>query len=234
MKASRGEKDILDKLEDFFDNKVQPKVKEIEKLLKKEIELGKLKAENLIEYDPDSSFSYLSAFLLDKGVAAIHPSSKFLVDRVLKAMDLGEAGTVVEFGPAEGVMTRRILHSMPEDGTLLSIELNANFVKAVRRIRDPRLRVVQGDVQDVEKHMEKLSIGKADVVVSGIPFSFFDLEGRHRLLDKIHSVLKPDGRFVAYQVTTHLIPILKEHFKHVSSHLELRNLPPHFVFIAKK
>ncbi|MBI5597847.1 MAG: methyltransferase domain-containing protein [Elusimicrobia bacterium] len=234
MKASREDKDILDKLEDFFDSKVQPKVKEIEELLKKEIELGKLKAESLIEYDPDSSFSYLSAFLLDKGVAAIHPSSKFLVARVLKAMDLDEASTVVEFGPAEGVMTRRILHSMPEDGTLLSIELNPHFVKAVRRIRDPRLRVVQGDVQEVEKHMAKLGIGKADVVVSGIPFSFFDLEGRHRLLDKIHSALKPNGRFVAYQVTTHLIPILKEHFKNVSHRLELRNLPPHFVFIAKK
>ena len=234
MKNPHDDKDILDKLEDFFDKKIQPRVKEMEVLLKKDIELGKLKTESLIEYDPDSALSYISAFLTDKGVTAIMPSTKFLVERVLKAMDLGQAGTVIEFGPAEGVMTRRILHSMPEDGALLAIELNANFLKAVKRIRDPRLKVVQGDAQDVVRIAAKQGLAKADVVVSGIPFSFFDLEGRHKLLDAIHGVLKPNGRFVAYQVTTHLIPILKQHFKHIDSYLELRNLPPHFVFTAKK
>lgn len=234
MKNSEDGKDILDKLEDFFDKKIQPRVKEMETLLKKDIKLGKLKTKDLIEYDPDSAFSYLSAFLMDKGVTAIMPSTKFLVERVLKAMDLEDAGTIIEFGPAEGVMTRRILHGMPEDGALLAIELNANFLKAVKRIRDPRLRVVQGDAQDVVRIAARHGLPKADVVVSGIPFSFFDLEGRHRLLDAIHAVLKPSGRFVAYQVTTHLIPILKEHFKHIDSYLELRNLPPHFVFTAKK
>ncbi|MBI3296902.1 MAG: hypothetical protein HYZ75_01970 [Elusimicrobia bacterium] len=234
IKTSHDEGDLLDKLGAFFDSKIQPKMKDIEKLLKKEIELGKLKPENLIDYDPDSSFSYISAFLRDKGVSAVMPSSRFLVDRVLKAMDLGHAPVVVEFGPAEGVMTRRILHSMPEDGVLLAIELNGDFVKSVKRIRDPRLRVVQGDVQDVEKHMARLGLPKADVLVSGIPFSFFDAEGRVRLLDKIDSCLKPAGRFVAYQVTTHLIPLLRRKFRDVDGFLELRNIPPHFVFTAKK
>ncbi|MDE2291011.1 MAG: methyltransferase domain-containing protein [Elusimicrobia bacterium] len=232
MKATRDDKDILDKLEEFFDEKIQPKVKEIEKVLKKEIELGKLKPENLIEYDADSPFSYITAFLGDKGVTSVAPSTKFLVDRTLKAMDLDEASDIVEFGPGEGVMTRRILHAMPEDGKLITIELNPHFARTVRRIRDPRLRVVQGDVQEVERHMERHGMAKADVVVSGVPFSFFDPPDRHRLVEKIKSCLKPGGRFVAYQVTTHLIPVLKRHFKHVDGKLELRNLPPHFVFRA--
>ena len=39
---------------------------------------------------------------------------------------------------------------------------------------------------------------------------------------------------MAYQCTTHLIPVLKRHFRRVETQFELRNLPPHFVFAAYK
>lgn len=234
MKGKRDDKDILDKLEDFFDEKIQPKVKEFEKLLKKDIELGKLAPEKILEYDPDSPFSYLSAFLRDKAVASVVPSSKFLIDKMLERIDPGSCPVIVEFGPAEGVMTRRILHSMPEDGTLLAVELNDNFAKAVRRIRDPRLRVVHGDAFDIAAHLAAAGLKAPDCVVSGIPFSFFDTSRRRVLAKLIHQALSPAGRFVAFQFTTHLIPVLNEAFREVDISLEVRNLPPALVMIAKK
>lgn len=233
-KHKREDKDMLDRLEEFFDEKVQPKVKEFEKLLKKDIELSDLKPEKLLEYDPDSPFSYLSAFLRDKAVASVAPSSKFLVDKMLERMDPGSCPVIVEFGPAEGVMTRRILHSMPEGGTLLAVELNENFVKAVKRIRDPRLKVVHGDAFHIARHLKDAGLKATDCVVSGIPFSFFDPPQRQELAQTIHDVLSPGGRFVAFQFTTHLIPVLNKTFRDVDISLEVRNLPPALVMTAKK
>lgn len=234
MKGKPDEKDMLDKLEDFFDEKIQPKVKEFGQLLKKDIELGKLSPEKIFEYDPDSPFSYISAFLRDKAVASVVPSSKFLIDKMVERIDPGSCPVIVEFGPAEGVMTRRILHSMPEDGTLLAIELNDNFVKAARRIRDPRLRVVHGDAFEIEAHLAAAGLKAPDCVVSGIPFSFFPPPQRKVMAQLIHKVLAPSGRFVAFQFTTHIIAVLNEVFRDVDVSLEIRNLPPALVMIAKK
>jgi phospholipid N-methyltransferase len=82
--------------------------------------------------------------------------------------------------------------------------------------------------------MRREGIEAADVVVSGIPFSYFDRERRKALLRKTNGILKPGGRFVAYQFTTHLIPLLKQHFRRVDTQFEVRNLPPHFIFTAHK
>ena len=51
---------------------------------------------------------------------------------------------------------------------------------------------------------------------------------------KTSALLNPGGRFVAYQVTTHLIPMLKDYFSNVDIQFEVRNMPPHFVFTALK
>jgi phospholipid N-methyltransferase len=73
-----------------------------------------------------------------------------------------------------------------------------------------------------------------DCVVSGIPFSFFDPPQRLELAQTIHDVLSPKGRFVAFQFTTHLIPVLNKTFRDVDVSLEVRNLPPALVMTAKK
>jgi len=231
-------KRLMDQMEFFFDEKVEPRFKkgfrEIERLLKKEIKLGKFKDSKILEYDPDSRFSYISAFLRDKAVASVAPSTKYVIKRVLKAMALDHARVVVEYGPAEGVMSRRILGRMRADGVLIAIERNENFVTALRRIKDRRLRVVHGDVQDVDRIVADNGFDAADVIVSGIPFSFFDKEGRVTLLRKTSGLLSPRGRFVAYQFTTHLIPLLKRYFRKINTQFEIRNLPPHFVFTCYK
>ena len=72
------------------------------KLLKKEIKLGKLKELDIFKYDPDSPFSYLSAFLRDEAVASVAPSTKYIVRRVLKAMNLKKAHVAVVPGKPFG------------------------------------------------------------------------------------------------------------------------------------
>jgi len=238
MTNPRKKQIFLKRLESLYQTKVEPKfkngVKEIENLLKKEIRFGKLKKASLFEYDPNSPFSYLSAFLRDSAVASVAPSTKYVVNRVIKAIAPEHCKTIVEFGPAEGVMSRKLLEKLPDDSSLIAIERNDNFVKTLKKIDNKKLHVVHGDVKDVDAIVHKEGFKEIDVIVSGIPFSFFELQERHRLIKKIRSLLPPKGKFVAYQFTTHLIPLLKQYFRKVGTQFEIRNLPPFFIFTAFK
>lgn len=179
-------------------------------------------------------FDYLGTFIGDSGVAAIHPSSKYLVARVVRAVEQGRPGMIVEFGAADGVITKKLLKGMAPDSRLAAIERNENFYKGLTRIHDPRLKTALGDVREMKKILTDMGVGKADCFVSGIPFSFLTPEERGALIHEIYCHLPHGGRFVAYQCTTHLIPLLRKQFKQVKVELELRNMPPHFVFTAIK
>ena len=183
----------------------------------------------------DSKFmGYVKVFMDDRAVAAVTPSSRYLVDRTVKAMNLAHAKVIVEYGAARGVMTKRILEKMRPDAKLFAIEFNAALYAELKNVSDPRMTTIHGDVREIEKILARHGQNSADVIVSGVPFAFFSGRGRHELLAKTAGLLNPGGRFVAYQVTTHLIPMLPDYFSKVDTQFEVRNLPPHFVFTALK
>ena len=102
------------------------------------------------------------------------------------------------------------------------------------KIKDSRLIPVNGDARQVREIARRHGVESADVIVSGIPFAFLSSRGRHELLKDTNDMLAPGGRFVVYQVTTHLIGLLEEYFRKVKTQFEVRNIPPHFVFTAFK
>ncbi|MHB2025284.1 MAG: class I SAM-dependent methyltransferase [Elusimicrobiota bacterium] len=179
-------------------------------------------------------FSYFKVFIGDHGVAAITPSSRFLVNRVMRGLQPERAKDVIEYGAAQGVMTRRILQKMPSSGKLLAIELNKDLFESLGQITDARLKILNGDVRSIDAIAAQFGMGSVDAIASGVPFAFLAVEERRQLLEKTVQLLRPGGRFVAYQVTTHLIPLLRQYFKKVKIEFEIRNLPPHFVFTAYK
>jgi phospholipid N-methyltransferase len=218
------DKDVLKDLGDFIEQKFKRGVTKIEEIFTDDKD------------SDDKLFKYFKVFIDDKGVASVTPSSKYLVNKVLKAMSLtGGRKVIVEFGAADGVITKKLLEKLSPDSVLLSIELNDKLYEQLKLIKDPRLKTYHGDVRQFDKIMKELGVNEApDIVFSGIPFAFLSGRGRHELLLKISETLKPTGRFVAYQVTTHLIPLLKDYFKKVKTDFEIRNIPPHFVFTALK
>src|SRR5437879_1691913 len=87
-------------------------LKNLGAIIERQFKKGVSKMERLFDdskSSDDTLFSYFKVFIDDKGVAAVTPSSKYMVERVLKAMDVKNAGVVVEYGAAGGVITRRIL-----------------------------------------------------------------------------------------------------------------------------
>lgn len=215
-------------------------LKDIGRAIETHFKKGIHKVEEVFKDDKaadDKLFSYFRVFMDDKGVASVTPSSKFLVDRVIKALDLKSAKTVLEYGAADGPMTRRVLERLRPEGLLVSVELNETLFESLRSLpHDARFHPVHGDVRQIEAIAGRFGVGRgqADVIFSGIPFAFLSGRGRHELLKATSDLLRPGGRFVAYQVTTHLIPLLKDYFSDVDTQFEVRNIPPHFVFTAIK
>jgi phospholipid N-methyltransferase len=219
--ADTEDKDVIDHLGEFIEENFRKGMSKMEEIFKDE--------------EGDEKTSYLKVLMDDKNVAAVAPSSKFLVERAVKAMDLKHAKTIIEYGAAQGVMTKQILQKMPADARLLAIELNDHFLKDLKRMSDPRLLIVRGDVREIDKIAQQHGFGPVDVILSGIPFSYLSNRGRHELLAKTSDLLHTGGRFVVSpQYTTHLIPLFKDYFRDFETQFELRNLPPSFIFTAVK
>lgn len=174
------------------------------------------------------TLSYIKNFIQDRDVAAIAPSSSFLVERVCKWIDFDEPATIVEYGPGNGVFSEYILEHMTSDSTLILIESNPDFVEDLREKTkdDSRAIVVEDLAQNVEDILAEQGIDGADYIVSGIPFSFLDEEEKNALLERTCDVLTEDGKFLVYQNYNHLEEPLREHFSEVSKEREFRNIPP--------
>jgi phosphatidylethanolamine/phosphatidyl-N-methylethanolamine N-methyltransferase len=226
----KNDRDMLDELGDIIAERVKKGRAKLEELID---EAKKNKSE---DNDRGDFMGYFRVFLDDPAVAAVTPSSKYIVERVIKGMRLKEARTVVEYGAAQGVITRRILEEMRPDAKLVAIEFNQKlYEELVSTLKDDRLIAVHGDVREIDKILAKVGVAApVDAVTSGVPFSYFSNRGRHELLLKTSEIIRPGGRFVPYQVTTHLIPLLKDYFSDVDTQFEVRNIPPHFVFTAVK
>ena len=214
-------------------------------LIGAQIKKGMAKVEELLaesrkdrggEADEDGQFmGYVKTFLDDRSIGSVTPSSKYLVERMVKSAALEDAEVVVEYGAAEGVITRDLLRKMRPDAKLIAVEFNEKFHARLReRVKDPRLVPVRGDVREIEKILAAQGLSKADRIVSGVPFALFTGRERHEILTKTSNLLSPGGRFVAFGYTTHLIPMLKDYFSDVDIQFEVRNLPPSFVFTALK
>ena len=72
-------------------------------------------------------------------LGSIWPSSRFLVDEVLRPIDWERARVIVEYGPGVGTITTEILRRMHPDAHLVAIETNEAFVKFLNTsITDPQ------------------------------------------------------------------------------------------------
>ncbi len=169
-------------------------------------------------------------------VGAVTPSSGFVVKKVIEALPRG-VKTIVEYGPGDGVITRQLLKKLPPDGRLLAIELNEEFARKMKEIKDPRLVVVVGDAIDSPEIVRKNNIGPVDAVVSGIAFTFnyFFIPDKTKkaIVESAHRILRPKGAFILYQSSLLMMKFLKKDFSTAFVY-EPRNFPPYFIIRAER
>jgi phospholipid N-methyltransferase len=176
--------------------------------------------------------AFLRGFIAHPGqVGSVIPSSHVLEQRLVRSARLLRARCVVELGPGTGGTTRAFLRAMPAAAQLLAIELSEDFATRLRQsIRDPRLTVVQGSAESIDRFLSERGLPAPDAVISGIPFSTMPREVADRIAAGIARVLAPGGRFVAYQVRAHVADYATPYLGRPRKEWELVNIPPVRVF----
>jgi phospholipid N-methyltransferase len=177
---------------------------------------------------------YLKKFFEDPLVGAVVPSSPFCVKKVTQKMHFSGKKVIVEYGSGAGEFTRHFLDRMDDDAVLVALETNPAFIVQLNKIGDKRLKVVHDSAENVSAVLNKLGLGKADYIISGIPFTLLPLNTRKSIVAQSAENLRSDGSFIVYQYSTYVKRFLKKHFLNISTDFTLLNFPPMFVMKASE
>lgn len=182
------------------------------------------------------NFEFLRGFARNPAqVGSVVPSSRWLEQRLVRQARIPEARTVVELGPGTGGTTAAFLQAMAPGARLLAIELDRDFHRHLcSTISDPRLILELGSAERLAEFLAAHRLPAPDAILSGIPFSTMPPEVSDRVAAAIAKVLRPGGRFVAYQVRAHVAEFIAPHLGRPDKQWEMANVPPVRVFTWTK
>jgi len=177
-------------------------------------------------------FDFFRGFLRHPAqVGSIYPSSHQLEQRLVRSARISEAGSVVELGPGTGGTTAAFLQALSPKAQLLAIELDGDFHRHLSTtITDARFTLERGSAEYIAEFLAARRMPPPDAIISGIPFSTMPPEVSARVAAAIGQVLRPGGRFVAYQVRAHVAGFVSPHLGQPEKHWEVMNVPPVRVF----
>ena len=93
--------------------------------------------------------------------------------------------------------------------------------------------VIHGSAEHVQKYLIQYDISKVDYVLSGLPFASLAAEVSDCILQNTRSVLADEGKFITFQYTN-LKRVDPHVFPHIKVEKEWRNVPPAYIFHAKR
>jgi phospholipid N-methyltransferase len=166
-------------------------------------------------------------------VGSVIPSSKVLIEKMLRPVDWDSTKLFVEYGPGVGTFTRPILDLLGPDAVLVTIDTNPDFTKYLKKsIDDERLVAVTGSAADVEKILADRGLGQADYVLSGLPFSTLPPGVGDAIAEATSKVIRGGGAFLVYQFSPKVRDFIKPHFEKIDRGFEWINVPPATLFWA--
>lgn len=176
-------------------------------------------------------------------VAAVAPSSRHLAAAMVKPLPLSETRVAVELGAGTGMMTRALLRDLPRESSLLVFEINLHFVNYLRaHFDDPRLILINENVERIEAELRKRGIDHVDVVLSSLGLAFMSEQQRRRIFEGLKPFLRPNTVLTQFQYVSSvqfengrlhrlsLRPLLNHYFSSVESKIVWRNVPPAYVY----
>ncbi|MBG9566682.1 methyltransferase domain-containing protein [Brevibacillus agri] len=172
-------------------------------------------------------------FLQSPGqVGSITPSSRALAKQMMKPIDWSQAHTIVELGAGTGIFTTWIEQMKRPEATLVSFE-KENKMREKLEQQFPNV-LFHEDAVDLTRVLGEAGLGKADCIVSGLPFANFPQELRDQIMDEVYAALKPGGVFVTFQYSLQMKKQLSTVFENMTVKLVPLNLPPAFVYVCRK
>lgn len=165
---------------------------------------------------------------------ALFPSSKFLGERMLKHVDMGEEVCIVELGAGTGAFTKQIIKRLPASGKLIVFEINPAMIVFLKEIiQDPRVIIIEGDAKHIKRHLNEIVVTKVDYVISGLPLGNFSKKDIQEILASISESIGTDGVYLQFQYLMASLLQIKKVFDTKIVGYEYRNLPPAFIYKCK-
>lgn len=169
-----------------------------------------------------------------KTVGTITRSSKYLCKGMIKPVDFEKADVIVELGAGDGVITEHILKHMKKDSKLLAFEVNTKFCDQMREIDDDRLEVIEDSAEKLKEYLDKFNLGKADYIISAIPYVSFPEELARKIIQTSKENLKENGLYVQ----VHYSLLTKKFYQSIFGNVDVSfvplNIPPAFVLVSEK
>lgn len=161
------------------------------------------------------------------------PSSQFMTEKILAPIDFASTKLIVEYGAGVGNISIEILRRMRKDAKLLVFELNEDLIDFLKTEFDDQRFIASGrSAEDVEDVLKEYNLGKADYIISGVPFSTMPPTVAENIMKATKDMLKPEGKFLVYQFRNKVLDFLKPHFKYIERTFEIVNVPPIKIFYA--
>jgi len=169
-----------------------------------------------------------------KTTGTIAPSSRVLIEDLLRPIDFESARCIVELGPGNGCVTAALLERMHPECQLICLELNDEFAAQLGNIGDPRLHVYNACATSIRKILDENKLDLVDHVVSSLPLSIIDDATVNQILATVRANLRPGGGFQQFQYSLANYGDMKPLFSNVKLRFTLRNMPPAFVYDCVK
>lgn len=189
------------------------------------------------------SLHFTRNFLLRPGeIGAIAPSSNALSREMVADIAPQDAGTVLEFGPGTGSLTKMVADLAGSPERYLGIEINPNFVRVLHdRFKD--LPIVEGSAEDAERICVEYGVTSIRAIISGLPFACLPRTIQDNVIDAVERLLPVGAEFRTFQyVHSYGLPAAIRFRKLMADRFGamhrrgpvFRNLPPAYVLCWTK
>jgi len=180
--------------------------------------------------------SFFKTYLEQKRqVGSWVPSWPLLVNNMCRKIDFKNADVIIEYGPGNGVFTKKLLKKANPNTKIFCFELNEDFYNILKnKFNDPRLILLNQGAETLKEVLKQYNIEKVDAVLSSLPLSFIPNEIKNKILDNSYSVLKKDGVFLQYQYSLNAKDEIKARYGKLKVNLIPLNVPPAFVYKGVK
>jgi len=175
-------------------------------------------------------------------VGAVTASSRALADAMVRDLDLGHPGRIIELGPGTGAFTSAIVDGLGAGTEFLAIDIDSEFVKQIQK-RFPAIDCVCASAENLEAIARDRGLWPVEHIVSGLPFVSLPQPMTKQILEGVQHSLRPGGTFTTFQyVHGYGLPSAIAFRRAMSEklggpprvRLVLRNIPPALVLTWQK
>jgi phospholipid N-methyltransferase len=127
-------------------------------------------------------------------LGAIAPTLPVLARRLADLVPPLPGLRVLELGAGTGAISVQIGSRLGPGARHVALERDRELL-ATLEYRAPWAERVAGDARDLVRHLDSVGLGEVDVVISALPWGYFDAGLQRGILSATCSVLAPSGTF---------------------------------------